>query len=213
MGTSHFGQSRREFLRLGLLALPALVCARAAQAAPVHRWRSDDDLDAIASEMTVIPRATWNRESGDPSRMRAAGRYTRITIHHAGMQAIRHTSRAAIISDLNRIREAHLEQRYGDIGYHLIVDYAGRVWEGRSLAYEGAHVLSENEANVGVMLLGNFERQQPSLAQLAAMAELVELLRTHYGIRRSRVYGHRDLGSSVCPGRNLYPYVAELRQG
>ena len=30
------------------------------------------------------------------------------------------------------------------------------------MAYEGAHVLSENEHNLGVMVLGNFERQRMS---------------------------------------------------
>jgi len=162
--------------------------------------------------MTVIRRSAWNRTPPSLSRLKTAERYTRLTIHHAGALPIRHTIASMVARDLNSILSAHMDHHYGDIAYHLVVDYAGRVWEGRSLRYEGAHVLSENDGNVGVMLLGNFERQRPSPAQLTVMGDLTELLRLQFGIRRSRVYGHRDLSPSMCPGRNLYPYVSGLRQ-
>ena len=134
-------------------------------------------------------------------------------MHHAGTGINRHRTQASVTSDLTGILSAHMEQGYGDIGYHLAVDYVGRVWEGRSLSYEGAHVLSENEANIGVLLLGNFERQRPSLAQLSAMEDLVRILRHHFRISARRVYGHRDLGSSLCPGAHPYPYVRSMRAG
>ena len=51
----------------------------------------------------------------------------------------------------------------------------------------------------------------PEAAQLAALDELAGLLRRPYGIRLARIYGHRDLGASACPGRLLYPHVRELR--
>jgi len=119
---------------------------------------------------------------------------------------------AVVAQEISNVQGAHLALHYGDIAYHLIIDYAGRVWEGRSLAYEGAHTLNANEGNIGVMLLGNFEKQDPSAAQLATQANLVALLRHQYRIRASRVYGHRDLSPTICPGGRLYPYVAQLRQ-
>ena len=98
------------------------------------------------------------------------------------------------------------------VGYHFAVDCVGRVWEARSLAYEGAHVLGANAANIGIMLLGNFEKQYPSLAQLASMERLVQLLQRYYAVPSTRVFGHRDLGPSLCPGEHLYPRVHDLRR-
>jgi hypothetical protein len=182
-----------------------------ARASLIPRLAPNGDLYTIASQMTVLPRSAWDSQPADTTRLHRCDGYTRATIHHAGNRVVRDASLATVASGLNNIRDAHLEQRYGDIGYHLIVDYAGRVWEGRALAYEGAHVLNENAGNFGVMLLGNFERQSPSLPQLVSMQGLVQALQLRYGIPNSRIYGHRDLGASVCPGRNLYPYVSELR--
>ena len=92
------------------------------------------------------------------------------------------------------------------------MDYVGRVWEARSLAYEGAHVAGQNERNLGVMLLGNYEQQAPSVTQITSLEAVVQALRERYGIKRHRVYGHRDLGQSVCLGAHLYPHVEKLKQ-
>jgi N-acetyl-anhydromuramyl-L-alanine amidase AmpD len=91
------------------------------------------------------------------------------------------------------------------------LDYAGRVWEGRSLVYEGAHVVCQNERNIGIMLLGNFEAQSPSPAQRESVKRLIALLRERYKIKPHRVFGHCDLGHSVCPGRHLYAFVRGIR--
>jgi N-acetyl-anhydromuramyl-L-alanine amidase AmpD len=143
--------------------------------------------------------------------LRLSPRYDRITLHHAGNGMVCAAARSQIARDLQGVLTAHLARGYGDIGYHFVVDYNGRVWEGRSLAYEGAHVLCENERNIGIMLLGNFEKQKPSPAQVRTIAELVPLLRRRWRIRRHRIYGHCDLGQSICPGRNLYSHVARMR--
>jgi len=105
----------------------------------------------------------------------------------------------------------HTRRNYGDIGYHFVIDYTGTVWEGRSLAYEGAHVACQNERNIGVMVLGNFEDQAPSVSQVATVDLLIGLLQQRFRIKPHRIFGHRDLGHSVCPGKQLYTYVRQLR--
>jgi len=158
-----------------------------------------------------MPRSAWTDVDPRAWRVRCAAGYTRITVHHEGARCNVHTGVDSVARDLRAVLNGHRRRNYGDIGYHLIVDYAGRVWEGRSLAYEGAHVAAENENNVGVMFLGNFERQKPSRSQVASLVALTGLLREHYGIKKHRVYGHRDLGRSACPGDFLYAEVERLR--
>ncbi len=203
--------SRRDTLRLTFGTLLAACLPGIAQAIPTRSIRPAAILNAIASQLPLIPRSSWDRTPPNRARLSSAGRYSRITVHHEGTSPFYATSHTYVARELRTILGSHRARRYGDIAYHLVLDYTGRVWEARSLSYEGAHVLSNNSGNIGILLLGNFERQRPSSAQIAALDELCRVLRSSCGIPRSRIYGHRDLSPSVCPGRQLYPYVSQLR--
>lgn len=189
-----------------------VVGARYDWAATAKRSPPFENLTFIESKMTLWRRSTWTDMVPKPWLMSGAGHYDRLTIHHAGETTNFNLDKNAVIRDLEGVLTEHVERHYGDIGYHFIIDYAGRVWEGRSLAYDGAHVSGQNDNNIAVMLLGNFEKQKPSAAQLASMKQLVELLREHFRIKRYRIYSHRDLGQSACPGRHLYAHVSRLRE-
>jgi N-acetylmuramoyl-L-alanine amidase len=204
--------SRREFLRLGVLAASALAWPAArARAASVKRPLAAADLGFLAAELELVRRQEWDATPPRTWLLREAGGFDRLTVHHAGALSHGESSRNAVGFALCGVLSEHEERNYGDIGYHFIVDGVGRVWEGRSLAYEGAHVSGQNEGNVGVMLLGNFEEQRPSARQLDTLGRLVNLLRGRFMIKRYRVYGHRDLGASACPGRYLYSHVVRMR--
>lgn len=204
--------TRRDFLKKSLLALSGFAIGiERTQGAVVKRLLPSVDLDFITSRVHLMPRSEWTEAGPKAWLLREAENYDRLTLHHAGNSVNFHTERNAVIHDIDGILTAHMERNYGDIGYHFIIDYAGGVWEGRSLAYEGAHVSSQNKRNIGVMLLGNFQKQKPSSKQLYSMKQIVSLLQDRYRIKRYRIYGHRDLGESICPGKNLYPYVLKLK--
>jgi hypothetical protein len=193
------------------LAAPALAWVGRGLAADAPRVLPEFDLGFLDREMDLVRRGHWTGVAPKPWRLLLAKPFKRITLHHAGNQPNYHTVKNAVIHDLDGILTAHCERNYGDIGYHFVVDYGGRVWEGRSLLYEGAHVSHQNEGNVGIMLQGNFEVQKPSEIQAFAARRLVQLLRARFAIARECVYGHRDLGASICPGRNLYQHVVAIR--
>ena len=163
--------------------------------------------------VSVYPRAAWNPAPLATGGLKVAGDFSRITVHHSGASNA-HTKWDTVVRDLNGILVGHLDKNYADIGYHFIVDAAGRIWEGRSLDFEGAHVANQNEGNVGIMLLGNFDIQTPARAQVVSLQALVrELCRQHW-IGAECVFGHCDLGHSACPGKHLYgPYVQHMRCG
>ena len=140
------------------------------------------------------------------------GRITRITVHHEGWTLFNTTSYKSTAARLATIRNSHVNAKgWGDIGYHYIIDRAGRVWEGRPSQYQGAHVRNNNPNNLGVMLLGNFDKQYPSTAQLAALQTTLTALRHHYNVPVSRIYTHRELTTTRCPGKYLQPRIAALR--
>lgn len=205
--------NRRGFLRAIASGVP-LACA-----APSLVWGNSPPVPSLASVMHSIRarvdlrrRDRWAGEEPVWRRLRRVDAYSRITVHHAGCGVNFHTQEAEVAYDIESIRVGHLARRFGDIGYHFVVDRAGRVWEGRSLQYMGAHVSHENEQNIGLMLLGNFEEQQPASRQLEALASLTGVLRRRFGIAPRQVYGHRDLGHTLCPGRHLYGQVGRLRR-
>ncbi len=204
---------RRKFIWHGLLAIPATwLMPLLGRTATVKRVLPPKDIGFITSKLKVARRNEWTESKPRAWLLRAAGSFDRLTIHHAGGNVADYAGKEAAGRSIEGVRAVHERRQYGDIGYHFIIDYSGRVWEGRSLAYEGAHVSYANERNVGIVLLGNFEEQKPSKRQLESMNALCALLCRHYKVSPGRVYGHRDLGASACPGKHLYPYVEGLRR-
>jgi hypothetical protein len=160
----------------------------------------------------VIPRSRWTSQginqarltsNGDGGRM---GRITRITVHHDALDNSSLRTDGDVIRRLSSIRLGHVSRRpepFADIGYHFIIDPKGQVWEGRSTCYQGAHVRGQNENNLGIMLLGHFDRNRPTPAAIATLEAFVILQMHRYGVSATRVRTHQELASTECPGRYL----------
>lgn len=161
----------------------------------------------------VVSRNAWARSAPIPSRMNHLGRVDRITVHHDGMPPVWLSGRQDVASRIDQIRQAHQGNGWGDIGYHYIVDPFGQVWEGRPIAYQGAHVKDQNERNLGVLVLGNFEAQQPTSPQVAAVERFLVMQMRAYRVPVTRVHTHRELASTLCPGRNMQFAMNRLRSG
>ena len=113
---------------------------------------------------------------------------------------------------MEHIRQWHLQRGFGDIGYHYAIDRNGRLWEGRNIRFQGAHVRKHNEQNLGIMVLGNFDKQQPSPAQIHAVNSLLPRLARTYGVRRHRIYTHQELMPTTCPGNALQNHMVRFRR-
>ena len=202
---------RRHFIKQLLFALSAIVSIPLAKASAVKRTLPSQDLRFVSKELKLVRRAEWANVLPKTWLLRAAGKFTRMTVHHSATNLAPDASHADIVECMESIRTAHIDRGFADIGYHFAIDNEGRVWEGRSLSYEGAHVAEANPNNLGVVLLGNFEEQNPTESQLTTLDSLVKLLEVKYKIPRTAIYGHRDLGACACPGKNLYSHVIVLK--
>jgi hypothetical protein len=213
MNSTDSNFNRRRFLRSLGMTLPWVTLAPAwASTSVIHNPAVD--LDYVSRELPLKRRSEWACVEPNVKRLHPAinNIFHRITVHHTGLDVITATSDSAVARCLDGVLGGHLNRDFGDIGYHFLVDYAGRVWEGRSLRYWGAHVSGQNEYNIGIVLLGNFERQRPSRMQLISMETLIGLLRQRFAIQKGQVYGHMDLGQTLCPGKYLYPRVERLNR-
>jgi N-acetylmuramoyl-L-alanine amidase len=102
---------------------------------------------------------------------------------------------------------------WADIGYHYLVGRDGRVYEGRALTAQGAHSGgANNKHNLGISAIGNFSCGLPPAVQLEALAGFLADRRVAYGVPVGALLGHRDLGSTECPGNALYAWLQDAKR-
>jgi hypothetical protein len=175
----------------------------------------------------IFSRAQWGADErlrdGSPS-------YGEI---HAGF--VHHTvnandyRRAEVPEILRGIYAYHTQSRgWSDVGYNFLVDRFGRIWEGRAGGVRrpvvGAHTLGYNSDSFAMSAIGNFETVRPTRALVNAYARLMAWKLGRHGINAAdtRVFvtdryfqainGHRDAGSTACPGRYLYEALPKIRR-
>ena len=121
----------------------------------------------------------------------------KIVLHHAEDS----------ICTVQQIHSWHLGNGWTGIGYHFFVRKDGTIYRGRPENAIGAHVSGANTNTLGICAEGSYMTEIMPTAQLNAIKWLIQYLDNKYG--QLPIYGHREVGSSNCPGTN-YP-LAELK--
>lgn len=143
-----------------------------------------------------------------------------VTIHHSGGGEFTRIEPDDVARSIRAIQNDHQKNRgWADIAYHYVIDPAGGVWEGRDSHLVGAHAGSSklNEDNLGILLLGNFEIQQPTNEQIEKLGDLLRLIRELCAIPGSEIYTHNEirtgagLAATACPGRHLTSRLKGMR--
>jgi hypothetical protein len=185
---------------------------------------------AAAPAPAVVSRAVWG---ADESIVRAspsyADRVAFAVVHHtAGSSPSTPQESAAIVRG---IQAYHVRSNgWNDIGYNFLVDPFGQVFEGRGGGITqnvvGAHAQGFNTGSVGVAVLGTYESSSISRAAREALVSVLawRLDLAHVDpvarltwisggsakfaagtvVSLGAVSGHRDVGSTSCPGSLLY---------
>ncbi len=168
--------------------------------------------------LKIHTRREWGARPTDLSKVRPMGRAYRITIHHSGFPCP-DPSWSGVRAQIRAIQKNHKHkytngEGWADVGYHFFVDPAGGIWEGRSLRYQGAHAGNHalNKGNIGICLLGDFQGHTPPPAQMRGLEKLLRYLMKRYKIPASRIYTHRELKNTACPGRRGQEAINRLRR-
>jgi LysM repeat protein len=162
----------------------------------------------------LVPRSSWTdrRVGGNHVQL---GAVSRITVHHTDEHGA-----MATLPDLEVIRRIETYHRspkphgrgWAAIGYHFLVGRDGTVYEGRPARFQGAHTSGNNENNLGVSVIGDYTHKQPTEQQARALAAFLDDCRARYKVGKSKVYGHRDLRPTACPGDGLYRWLNNYRR-
>ena len=217
--------ARRSFLLAGAALLVGCGTKRVTSSLPSPIWSGTQKpqlelpvqeavLPEPSATLGAISRRVWAKGQPIPKHMNRMLPAKYITIHHDGMTSFTSTSKSSAALRLETIRRSHLRRdggRWGDIGYHFAIDPAGRLWQGRPLNWQGAHVKAKNEGNIGVVVLGNFELQSVNRAQAAAVESTLRSLMKKYSIPVSRVRTHQEWTPTACPGKSLQRLMVGIR--
>ncbi|MFW3171959.1 N-acetylmuramoyl-L-alanine amidase [Geodermatophilus sp. CPCC 206100] len=198
-----------------------------------------DTADAAMAMPPVFSRAQW----GADERIRTWGPQNAASLKAATLHHTADTNNytaddvPAMMRSIYRYHTVSLG--WGDIGYNVIVDKFGRLWEGRygglASTVIGAHAGGFNTGTFGVSMLGNYDAVDTTQPMVDAVSAIIAWKFDLFGVdpRGSTVltsggggtsryaagakvtlptiFGHRDVGSTACPGRYGYARLGEIR--
>jgi len=148
-----------------------------------------------------------------------------LVVHHSAL-VVQGDPRPSV-ERVRAIYKYHaLTKGWGDIGYHYVIDENGQVYEGRQGGeyVVGGHAYCNNTGTVGIVLLGNFEIEQPTQAQAKGLQSLLLDLSKTYKINLQSsvtfhgkkfdapIVRHKDLLSTLCPGYYLSSAFSQIVQ-
>lgn len=185
---------------------------------------------------SYTPRKAWGAKSprkGCPVETTKTNKA--VVIHHtAGSNRY---SRSDVPAIMRGIQNYHMNGRgWCDIGYNMTVDKWGNIYEARSggltTAVIGAHAMGFNTGTFGVSVLGTYNKPVSSDV-ISSLQNIVNWQAQLWGYDPTgtvklksrggpkykkgtvrelpRVFGHKDVGNTDCPGRGLYGQLKQIR--
>jgi len=197
---------------------------------------------SVAGSPPIVPRSAWDPHG--ECRPRVPARYGRVdfaVVHHTeSLSAYSPAQSAAIVLGICLFHRNG--NGWNDIGYDLLVDRFGTIFEGRGGGVEqptiGAQAGGWNTMSTGVAMIGGYSLSVPpdvalhalervlawklSLAGVPAQGGVAE--RSTGGdppdnrwprgalVRFQRIAGHRDADTTDCPGGALYALLPQVRR-
>ena len=109
-------------------------------------------------------------------------------------------------ADVDYIAELHRRRGWGGVGYHFIITKDGMVWYVGDISTQRANVADLNHLVIGICLVGDFTKSNPSDDQIISahdlckffideMPQLVNVSGWSEGLK-----GHKELQATQCPG-------------
>ncbi|KAE8584873.1 hypothetical protein XENTR_v10021142 [Xenopus tropicalis] len=164
-------------------------------------------LCAVANSCpTILTKAQWGgRAATCRTAMTTPVPY--VIIHHtAGAHC---SSQTSCISQAKSIQNYHMNSNaWCDVGYSFLVGEDGNVYEGRGWNSVGAHAPNYNSNSIGISVMGTYTNINPNTAAQNAVKNLISCGVTKGYIKSTYILkGHRNVGSTECPGNTFYNTV------
>lgn len=143
-----------------------------------------------------------------------SGRWRYIVVHHTAVPT-------GSLRDIDRVHRRDRGWENG-CGYHFVIGNGTNSGDGEIQVgprwrqqQDGAHtrltaryarkrgvsVNHYNEHGIGIVLVGNLSKRQPTERQMESLARLVAFLCERCDIVQKRIVGHGDIDQTKCPGK------------
>lgn len=191
---------------------------------------------AAAPALTIIPRSAWGARDQVCTPDVASALVGAVVHHTAGSND--YATQAEAMQQIRNDQRYHIEGRgWCDLGYNFVVDKWGTIYEGRANSLlqpvVGVHAGGFNTGTVGVSMLGTYAAP-PSGQTQQAVAQIIGFRLGAYGVNPNgtmqyatgtgenskyqnqtvtlpRVFGHRDVAYTNCPGDGGYAALGNIR--
>ncbi len=134
------------------------------------------------------------------------GKWRYIVIHHSA-------SKSGTLQgmDMYHRQKRHMEN---GLAYHFVIGNGHGMTDGKieignrwKRQIKGGHLASDklNEISIGICLVGNFEVDRPTAAQMKSLYALIAYLNQRCGVAKSGVRTHKQINTkpTACPGKRF----------
>lgn len=157
----------------------------------------------------LLDRVAWGAKPA-LSGMRPHKPYS-IIVHHTAVRQNPKMSLAAKLRGLQSFSQAQRNMSDGrslppwpDLPYHFYIGADGTIGEGRDVNFAGdTNTKYDPTGHVQVVLEGNFEIEEPTAEQLAALKKVLVWQAARWRVPISMISVHRDHAGTACPGKNM----------
>ena len=165
-----------------------------------------------AGTLSTVPSvvASSSTAGGAELRLRVPQHITSITLHHEG------SAKPLLPSDdpvtgLRALQSwGERDRNWWDVPYHYLIDLDGHVYEGRDWHYMGeTNTTYDPSGHLLISILGNYNLQEPTQAQLNAIADVMAWAVKKFDVPLDSIRGHYQYAETNCPGKNLRKYLED----
>lgn len=183
-----------------------LMCCRAVPGDEHPRWMVPGQFVRGLFETGTRPRISGPAEQWVANVPETTWQY--IVIHHSASES----GSVESIHKEHRLRKSADGNPWLGIGYHFVIGNGHGMNDGSVQStfrwneqIHGAHSGSAvfNTRGIGICLIGNFEKSQPTKAQLQSIRQLVRVLAIRHRIPRENLMGHASVKATACPGKHF----------
>lgn len=166
------------------------------------------EVATVASLPPQIAAATT--AGGADMRLRIPHNITHVTLHHTGDSQILRPEDDPV----QRLRGLQSwgarDRNWWDVPYHFLMDLSGTIYEGRDYHFMGETNTSYDPGgHFLISIIGNYERQEPTQAQLDRIADMMAWALQEFHLPLDRIGGHYNYAQTGCPGKNLRKYLED----
>lgn len=155
----------------------------------------------------IVTRAEWGARAPThyAGKLPATPKY--MFLHHGASSPC--FTKEECIKKVQGYQNWHMDGHgWNDIGYSFIVGEDGNVYEGRGWDTIGAHTKHYNTVGLAICVIGDFSDHTPNQAALDAVQQMIACGASNNKlIANYTLLGHRDVGSTACPGTAYYNLI------